>query len=413
MFPDIALHPQLEANLNALGFSEATAVQQQAVPLLLEGQDLLVSAPTGSGKTAAYLIPAVQSMAGQKSPARQPRALVLVPVRELAEQVQSQFARLTEELDLEAVSIVGGEDFKVQEKKLAQADLVIATPGRLIPHLENGSLELDSLDLLILDEADRMLETGFKDNLDQIITASPDIRQTLLISATLPTSIRSLAEHVLVDAEWVKVGQKREAAVGIQQFILLSDDPAHKDKQLTWLLNNEPYKKAIVFSNSKTKAKQLDGFLRYHKFKAALLHGDVQQKGRFATIEGFRKGSINVLVTTDLAARGLDVEGVDLVINLEMPRKGDDYLHRIGRTGRAGESGQAISLIDPSEWNLMSSIERYLKTRFQRKFIQELAGFYKGPKKVKASGKAAGSKKKKKPVGTKKASKKKAARKAK
>lgn len=402
MFSDIALDPQLETNLKTLGFTEATEVQQQAVPLLLEGQDLLVSAPTGSGKTASYLIPIVQSMIGQKSPTRQPRALVLVPVRELAEQVQSQFDRLTEGLDLEAASVVGGEDFKVQERKLAKADLVISTPGRLIPHLENRSLELDSLDFLILDEADRMLETGFKENLDQIIEASPDIRQTLLISATLPSVIRSLAKNILVDAEWIKVGQKREVSEEIQQFILLSDDQSHKDKQLCWLLKNERYKKAIVFSNSKTQAKRLDGFLRYHKFKAALLHGDVQQKGRFATVEGFRKGTTNVLVTTDLASRGLDIQDVDLVINVEMPRKGDIYLHRIGRTGRAGSTGQAISLIDPPEWNLMSSIERYLRTRFQRKFIKELAGHYKGPKKVKASGKAATTKKKKKRAGAKK-----------
>jgi superfamily II DNA/RNA helicase len=402
MFSDIALDPQLETNLKTLGFNEATEVQQQAVPLLLEGQDLLVSAPTGSGKTASYLIPIVQSLIGQKSPTRQPRALVLVPVRELAEQVQSQFVRLTESLDLQAVSVVGGEDFKVQERKLAKADLVISTPGRLMPHLENRSLELDSLDFLILDEADRMLETGFKENLDQIIEASPDIRQTLLISATLPSAIRSLAKNILVDAEWIKVGQTREVSDEIQQFILLSDDQSHKDKQLCWLLKNESYKKAIVFSNSKTQAKRLDGFLRYHKFKAALLHGDVQQKGRFATVEGFRKGTTNVLVTTDLASRGLDIADVDLVINVEMPRKGDIYLHRIGRTGRAGSTGQAISLIDQPEWNLMSSIERYLKTRFQRKFIKELAGHYKGPKKVKASGKAATTKKKKKTAGAKK-----------
>ncbi|MCP4598106.1 DEAD/DEAH box helicase [Neptuniibacter sp.] len=409
MFPDIAIDPQLEKNLQTLGFTEPTEVQQKAVSLLLEGQDLLISAPTGSGKTAAYLIPIVQGLIGQKSPARQSRALVLVPVRELVEQVQRQFVSLTEGLDLEVASIVGGEDFKAQEKKLAKADLVVATPGRLIPHLENNSLELDSLDYLVLDEADRMLEAGFKESMDQIVSGAPEIRQTLLVSATLPTSIRSLAASVLQEAEWIKIGQKREAAEGIQQFILLSDDPAHKDKQLCWLLQNENYKKAIVFSNSKTQAKRLDGFLRYHKFKAALLHGDVQQKGRFATIEGFRKGTTDVLVTTDLASRGLDVEGVDLVINVEMPRKGDVYLHRIGRTGRAGATGQAISLIDPPEWNLMSSIERYLKTRFQRKFIKELAGHYKGPKKVKASGKAASSKKKKKASGAKK----KTARKAK
>lgn len=413
MFTDIALHPELESNIAASGYLEATEVQLRAVPLLLEGQDLLVSAPTGSGKTAAYLIPIIQSMVGESSPKKQPRALVLVPVRELSEQITRQFEKLTASLELKAVSLVGGQDFKVQERKLASADIVIATPGRLLPHIENGSIEFDSLDFLVLDEADRMLETGFKDSLDQIITLCPDARQTLLISATLPTAIRSMAGDILDQAEWVQVGQKREAADTITQYLTLSDDVAHKDKQLVWLLQNESYNKAIVFCNSKTLAKRLDGYLRYHKLKAALLHGDVQQKGRFATIEGFHKGTTNVLVTTDLASRGLDVDGVDLVINFEMPRKGDVYLHRVGRTGRAGLEGIAISLVDASEWNLMSSIERYIKTRFRRKLIEGLVGNYKGPKKLKASGKAAGVKKRKKDTQNKKGAKKKAPRKAK
>ncbi|WP_286237143.1 DEAD/DEAH box helicase [Neptuniibacter halophilus] len=402
MFPDIALHPQLEANLKSLNFTEATEVQQQALPLILEGADLLISSPTGSGKTAAYLIPLIQELAGAKSAARAPRVLLLVPVRELAEQVVQQFDQLAEGLELKAFALVGGEDFKQQEKRLAEADLVVATPGRLLPHLENQSLKLDQLEYLVLDEADRMLETGFRESLDQIVTLCPQERQTLLISATLPTPVRKLAQSLLQDAQWVRIGQQREADENIRQSILLSDDQGHKDKQLCWLLHNESYDKAIVFCNSKTQARRLDGFLRYHKFKAALLHGEVQQKGRFATIEGFRKGTTTVLVTTDLASRGLDVEGVDLVINMEMPRKGDLYLHRIGRTGRGGQTGQAISLIDPAEWNLMSSIERYLKTRFRRKLIDELVGHYKGPKKLKASGKAAGSKKKKKPSTAKK-----------
>lgn len=402
MFPDIALNPDLESNLKSAGYSEATEVQQQAVPLLLEGQDLLVSAPTGSGKTAAYLIPMIQSLVGESSPKKQPRALVLVPVRELAEQIAQQFEKLADGLDLKAVSLVGGQDFKVQERKLASADVVIATPGRLLPHLENQSIELDSLDFLVLDEADRMLETGFKDSLNQIVSLCPEARQTLLVSATLPSAIRSMAGEILDHAEWVQIGQKREAAETITQYLTLSDDVSHKDKQLCWLLQNETYNKAIVFSNSKTQARRLDGYLRYHKLKAALLHGDVQQKGRFATIDGFRKGTTTVLVTTDLASRGLDVEGVDLVINFEMPRKGDVYLHRVGRTGRAGEEGRAISLVDATEWNLMSSVERYIKTRFRRKLIEGLVGDYKGPKKLKASGKAAGVKKRKKSASGKK-----------
>lgn len=405
MFSDLALHPILEANLAKLSFSEATDIQQKGVPLALEGMDLLLSAPTGQGKTAAYLIPLVQELSVGKSPTRQPKSLVLVPVRELAEQVVTMFETLAEGLGLDAVAVVGGEDFKQQEKRLARADLVVATPGRLLAHLENRSIELDSLDLLVLDEADRMLEAGFQENMEQILKVTPYERQTLLVSATLPSQVRKLAQTLLVDPEWVRVGQKREVNSAIKQSILLSDDSSHKDKQLCWLLHNETYDKAVVFANSKTEAKRLDGFLRYHKFKAALLHGDVQQKGRFATIEGFRKGTTRVLVTTDLASRGLDVEGVDLVINVEMPSKGDLYLHRVGRTGRGGKEGQAISLIDPHEWNLMSSIERYLKARFERKLIAELQGSYKGPKKVKASGKAAGIKKKKAVTKTKKKAK--------
>ena len=393
MFADIALDTQLEENLQLAGLSAPTEVQQKSTPLALEGTDLLISAPTGSGKTLAYLIPIIQELSQGKALAKQPKALVLVPVRELAEQILQVFSQLTKGMAIEAVTLVGGEDFKHQAKRLASADLVIATPGRLVPHLESASVGLENLELLILDEADRILEAGFKDTLNSIVLNCTQDRQTILVSATLPNAVRRLAATLLVAPEWVKVGQERQVNENIAHSILLADDQSHKDKQLVWLLQNEAFNKGVIFSNSKTEAKRLDGFLRYHQFKVALLHGDVQQKGRFATLEGFRKGTTQLLVTTDLAARGLDVEGVDLVINMEMPRKGDLYLHRVGRTGRAGHGGAAFSMVDPSEWNLMSSIERYLKTRFRRKRIEGLIGHYQGPKKVKASGKAAGSKK--------------------
>lgn len=396
MFTDIAFDPRLEENLRSSGLIEGTEIQQKVIPLVCAGDDLLISAPTGSGKTLAYLLPLLQELSSGKSASKQPKALILLPVRELAEQILQVFSRLSQGMAIEAVSLVGGEDFKLQEKRLASADLVVATPGRLLPHLENGSIALDRIELLVLDEADRMLEAGFKEAISSIVDNCSTERQTLLVSATLPNAVRRLAATLLQDAEWVKVGQVRQVNDKIEQAILLADDQTHKDKQLVWLLQNEAFTKAVVFSNSKTEAKRLDGFLRYHKFKAALLHGDVQQKGRFATVEGFRKGTTTVLVTTDLAARGLDIEGVDLVINMEMPRKGDLYLHRVGRTGRAEQVGKAFSMVDPSEWNLMSSIERYLKTRFRRKRIEGLIGHYQGPKKVKASGKAAGAKKRKK-----------------
>lgn len=400
MLSTLEFHPVLQKNLTVLGFEQATDVQEQAIPPLLEGKDVLISAATGTGKTLAYLLPVMQSLASNISPWKTsqksgPRALILLPVRELAEQLLQLCKKLSVDLNLQAVSLVGGQDFKVQEKALASADIVIATPGRLLPHLENETVSLVDLDLLVLDEADRMLETGFKESLENIFNHCSGNPQTVLVSATLPNNIRKLSEQMLQEPVRIRIGHHRVEHENIKQFILLSDDPAHKDKQLTWLLENEQYDKAVVFTNSKTQAKRLDGYLRYKKLKVALLHGDVQQKGRFATIEGFRKGTTRILVTTDLAARGLDVEGVDLVVNVEMPRKGDLYVHRIGRTGRAGAEGQAISLISPSEWNLMSSIERYLKLRFRRKQIDSLMGSYKGPKKLKSSGKAAGTKKKK------------------
>jgi ATP-dependent RNA helicase SrmB len=327
------------------------------------------------------------------------RALVLVPVRELADQIVKAGTELAQFTTLNLLSITGGKDFKVQERALKRLpDIVVATPGRLIEHLENESLSLSELDVLVLDEADRMLDMGFQDNVLNVMKYCTAEHQTLLFSATLPSAIRRFAEEILNEPESVLVHHHREQHSDILQQIVLADDVDHKEKLLRWLLDNESYEKAIVFTNSKTLAARLDGLMRYHKFRAAQLHGDIQQKGRQATIESFRTGKVNVLIATDLAARGLDVGGIDLVINFDMPRKGDAYVHRIGRTGRAGAEGKSISLIAQPEWNLMSSIERYLKVRFERKVIKELAATYKGPKKLKASGKAASSKKKKKPA---------------
>ncbi len=399
MLTDLPLNPLLIKATQALGFDAATPAQEKAIPVALDNKDLLVSAATGSGKTAAFLLPTLHKLLAQEPASKAVRALVLVPVRELADQIVSECEKLAQFTELKTIGITGGKDFKAQEKALvAIPDLIVATPGRLLEHLENGNPDLSQLDVLILDEADRMLDMGFQDSVLNIISQCPPERQTLMFSATLPSAIRRLAEKVLVEPESVLVDHHREQHNNILQQIVLADDDDHKEKLLRWLLDHETYEKAIVFTNAKAQASRLDGLLRYHKHKAAQLHGDIQQKGRLATVEAFRTGKTNILVATDIAARGLDVKGIDLIINFDMPRKGDDYVHRIGRTGRAGEEGQSISLISQYEWNLMSSIERYLKIKFQRKVIKELAGEYKGPKKLKASGKAAGTKKKKKPA---------------
>lgn len=414
MLSEISLHPRLTEATQSLGFESATQVQERAIPLVLENKDLLVSAATGSGKTVAFLLPILHRILAKQGEAKATRALVLVPVRELAEQIVKAGAELAQFTDLSLLSVTGGKDFKVQERALKRLpDVVVATPGRLIEHLENESLSLSELDVLVLDEADRMLDMGFQNDVLKVMKYADTEHQTLLFSATLPSIIRRFAEDILNEPESVLVHHHRKQHSDIVQQIVLADDIDHKEKLLRWLLENETYEKAIVFTNSKTLAARLDGLMRYHKFRAAQLHGDIQQKGRQATIDAFRSGKVNVLIATDLAARGLDVGGIDLVINFDMPRKGDAYVHRIGRTGRAGAEGKSISLIAQPEWNLMSSIERYLKVRFERKVIKSMAATYKGPKKLKASGKAASSKKKKKPVTKAKTKKVKKAKKAK
>ncbi len=399
MLTELSLNPNLIKATKELGFEAATEVQAKAIPLVLDNKDLMVSAATGSGKTVAFLLPILHRMLAQASEPRAVRALVLVPVRELADQIVKAGKELTQFTEQYLVSITGGRDFKLQEKSLKRIpDIVVATPGRLIEHLENESFSLADIDVLVLDEADRMLDMGFQESVLNVMKYCPEQHQTLLFSATLPSAIRRFAEEILVEPESVLVHHHREKHDNIRQQAVLADDVSHKEKLLQWLLANETYEKAIVFTNSKILAARLDGLMRYHKFRAAQLHGDVQQKGRQATIESFRSGKVNVLIATDLAARGLDVSGIDLVINFDVPRKGDAYVHRIGRTGRAGAAGESISLVTQQEWNLMSSIERYLKIRFERKVIKELPATYKGPKKLKASGKAVG-KKKKKPAG--------------
>ncbi len=399
MLTELSLNSRLIEATQDLGFEKATEVQERTIPLVLDNKDLLVSAATGSGKTVAFLLPILHRILAKASEPKAVRALVLVPVRELADQIVSAGENLAQYTSIHLLSLTGGKDFKLQERSLNRVpDIIVATPGRLIEHLENDSFNMSDIDVLVLDEADRMLDMGFQNNVMKVLEYCPPARQLLLFSATLPSAIRRFAEEILVEPESVLVHHHREQHHNITQKIVLADDVSHKEKLLHWLLANETYEKAIVFTNSKILAARLDGLMRYHKFRAAQLHGDVMQKGRQATIESFRSGKVNVLIATDLAARGLDVSGIDLVVNFDMPRKGDAYVHRIGRTGRAGSEGQSISLIAQTEWNLMSSIERYLKIKFERKVIKELAATYKGPKKLKASGKAASSKKKKKPA---------------
>lgn len=396
MFAELLLDQRLLKSVDKMGFVQPTPVQQQAIPLALEGRDLLVSAATGSGKTAAFLLPILQGLIKSPPPKEGTRALVIVPTRELARQIGKECEKLASYCGIKVGVITGGQEFKVQRALLRRdPEILIGTPGRMLELVKEGSTLFTNLEYLVLDEADRLFEMGFDEDVLAIIAQCNEARQTMLLSATLPGGVRRLMQ-VLNNPARVMVNDGREEHASIRQQYVLADDDKHKEKLLLWLLENEIFERALVFTNTRDMATHLCGVMRYRGQRAGYLHGEVKQDVRNSTTTAFRDGKIKVLIASDVASRGLDVKGIDLVINFDMARKGDDYVHRIGRTGRAGEKGLAVALIAANEWNLKASIERYLSIKMEARKVKELTGHYKGPKKVKASGKAATSNKRKK-----------------
>lgn len=397
LFSDLFLHNELSIALDEQGFEAMTPVQKEAIPLAMEGKDLLVSAETGSGKTVAFLLPILNQLLSEHRKNVSTRALILTPTRELARQILKHCNNLIAHCGLTADVITGGADYMFQERIFRRnPEIIIATPGRLLELVEQDTADLSDLEFLVLDEADRMLDMGFSKDVLSIASACRPTCQTLLFSATLKhEGIKRIADTILNDPESLTINTHRDQHSSIKQQIVLADDKQHKQTELLWLLNNESAEKVIVFTNTREQAQEVGTFLVGHEQAAEVLHGELPQLERNKIMDRIRRGHSRILVATDVAARGLDVEGVDLVINFDMARTGDVYVHRIGRTGRAGRPGLAISLIMHNEWNLMASIERYLKQSFKRRKIKELAGAYQGPKKLKASGRAAGSKKKK------------------
>ena len=395
-FSSFSLAEPLLMAVSKLGFEQPTPVQQQAIPLALEHKDLLVSAETGSGKTAAFLLPALHHLLTLSSRKFGTRVLILAPTRELAQQIFKQCQQLLEFTDLKVGIITGGDDFRLQQNMLRKnTEIVIATPGRLLELMEQETPNFSNLEVLILDEADRMLDMGFSEDVLTIAKSCNTQRQTLLFSATLTHfGVIKMADKVLQNHEVVALNTLHDGHRNIEQQIVVADDNDHKQKLLAWLLLNETYDKALVFTNSRLQADALRGPLRGQKLRVGVLHGEMDQKDRNRMMELYREGEVNIMIATDLAARGLDIKGINLVINFDVPRNGINYIHRIGRTGRVDELGLTIALVKSTEWNLMSGIERFLKQKFKRRTIKELEGKYKGPKKLKASGKAAGVKKK-------------------
>jgi ATP-dependent RNA helicase SrmB len=390
------LDQRLLKSVDKIGYKEPTPVQKEAIPLAIAGKDLLVNAATGSGKTAAFVLPILQRLLTTEPAKQGTRCLVLVPTRELARQIGKECEKLASYCGFKVGVITGGQEFRIQRALLRKdPEIVIATPGRILELVRDGTTLFAHLETLVLDEADRLFEMGFVEDIMEIIETCNAERQTMLFSATLPAGVRRLM-MVLNAPVRVTINTSREQHESIRQQFILADDLKHKERLLLWLLENEPFERALVFTNTKHLANHLCGVMRYRGQRAGYLHGDVKQDVRNSTTQAFREGKINVLIASDVASRGLDVKGIDLVVCFDMAGKGDDHVHRIGRTGRAGKSGLAISFVAPSEWNLKASIERYLNVTFESRKIKEHLGTYKGPKKLKASGKAAGTSKSKK-----------------
>ena len=364
-FSTLGLHPSLLETLAALGYAEPTAVQRAAIPAALAGSDLLVSSQTGSGKTAAFMLPALERIRaaraadGPRVPGA-PRVLVLAPTRELALQVQKATHAYGRAQPLRTACLVGGMPYGLQLKALGKpVDIVIATPGRLKDHLERGRVDLSGVQILVLDEADRMLDMGFQADIDAIVARTPATRQTLLFSATLEGVVGRLARRVTREPKRIGIEASKSRATTIEQHALFADDFAHKTRLLDALLRDVDLKQALVFTATKRSAEDLSGSLVGRGFAAGALHGDMRQRERNATLQHLRDGRMRVLVATDVAARGIDVPGISHVINFDVPRQAEDYVHRIGRTGRAGRPGVAVTLLGHGERHLVRSIERY------------------------------------------------------
>jgi len=396
-FADLNLHERLIKALDELEITTPTPVQASAIPEALAGHDLRVVARTGSGKTAAFMLPMLHQLLQHSRPRTDTRALILLPTRELAQQTLKQVEALGRYTFIKAELITGGEDFKVQAAKMRKnPEILIGTPGRLIEHLEAGNLRLQDLEMLVLDESDRMLDMGFSDDVLRLAAECRAERQTLLFSATSGgNAMEKMVASTLRAPKSLMLDSVRDLNESVVQQVITADDVKHKERLVQWLLANETYDKAVVFTNTREQADRMGGVLVASNLKVFVLHGEKDQKDRKLAMDRLKAGAVKVLVATDVAARGIHVDGLDLVINFDMPRSGDEYVHRIGRTGRVGGDGTAISLIAAHEWNLMAGIQRYLRQNFEYRLIEALKGNFLGPKNLKSNGKAAGSKKKK------------------
>ncbi len=366
-FNELKLSEKVLAAIEAAGYTTPTPIQAQAIPFALEGRDVVGIAQTGTGKTASFVLPLLAMLEKGRARARMPRSLILEPTRELAAQVAEAIETLGSQHKLTVALLIGGVSFDDQERKLERgADILIATPGRLLDHFGRGKLLMSAVDYLVIDEADRMLDMGFIPDIERICKLLPPSRQTLFFSATMPPEIQKLTEQFLRNPEQIRVSAPATTVKLITQKLKFSPaDSKMKRHVLRELIRSETgtVKNAIIFCNRKRDVAVLHKSLVKHGFNAAALHGDLDQRQRMATLEAFRKGEITFLAASDVAARGLDIPEVSHIFNFDVPISPEDYVHRIGRTGRAGREGYAAMIVTPKEMKSLKAIETLIKTK--------------------------------------------------
>ena len=372
MFSSLNLDAQILRAIEEEGYTEPTPIQAQAIPHVLAGRDLMAMAQTGTGKTAAFTLPLLQRLlphaSTSASPARHPiRALILAPTRELAIQVEKSVETYSRHVALRSTVVFGGIDIKTQKPALAKGvEILVATPGRLLDHVESRNLMLNQVQILILDEADRMLDMGFMPDLKRILTLLPKQRQTLLFSATFSDDIKKLAQDFLANPITVEAERRNTAAETVTQSVLMVDHDNKFDVLADLIRSRGLGSQVLVFTRTKLTAAQLARKLERVGIPSDAIHGDKTQQERINALDAFKANKITALVATDVAARGLDIDQLPLVVNYELPTNAEDYVHRIGRTGRAGASGEAISLVDGEEERRLVGIEKLLKREFPR-----------------------------------------------
>ncbi len=357
-FADLHLSDALLKAVTDAGYSEPTAIQAAAIPQVLMGKDLIGVAQTGTGKTASFVLPMIDILAEGRARARMPRSLILEPTRELAAQVAENFEKYGRHHRLSMALLIGGVAFGDQDRALEKGvDVLIATPGRLMDQHARGKILLSGVEVLVIDEADRMLDMGFIPDVEKICALLKPDRQTLLFSATMPPPIKKLADRFMRDPRTVEVARPATANIDITQKLVLTDARSKRDRLIA-LLRGDEVRNAIIFCNRKTTVRELAAHLKRQRLAAGQIHGDMEQPERIRELDRFKDGDIRLLVASDVAARGLDIKGVSHVFNYDVPWHPDDYVHRIGRTGRAGQKGVAVTLAAPEDMDAVAAIEK-------------------------------------------------------